>query len=51
MPDRFVPIDTTYYSKYYRDILAKGVLHKYCNNYIDSLRPQLKRCIPTSASL
>lgn len=42
MPDRFVPIDTTYYSKYYRDILAKGVLHKYCNNYIDSLRPQLK---------
>ena len=49
MPDRFVPIDTTYYSTYYRDILAKGVLHKYCNNYIDSLRPQLKKLYPNES--
>lgn len=50
MPDQFVPIDTSFYSTYYRDILAKGVLHRYCNNYIDSLRPQLKKDYPTEAS-
>ena len=50
MPDQFVPIDTSFYSTYYRDILAKGVLHRYCNNYIDSLRPQLKKEYPTEAS-
>lgn len=42
-PDIFVPIDTSYYSTYYRDILAKGILHRYTNNYIDSHRSQLKK--------
>lgn len=47
MPDRFVPIDTTYYTTYYRDILAKGALHLYCTNYIDTNRARLKRDYPT----
>ncbi len=50
MPDRFVPIDTTYYTTYYRDILAKGILHLFCNNYIDSHRNELKRNYPTEDS-
>lgn len=50
MPDFFVPVDTTYYSTYYRDILAKGVLHKFCNNYIDENRQNLKKEYPTERS-
>lgn len=46
-PDIFVPIDTAYYSTYWRDILAKGILHRYTNNYIDSLRPSLKKLYRT----
>ncbi|MCM1348496.1 MAG: S41 family peptidase [Firmicutes bacterium] len=43
MPDRFVPIDTTRYSDYYRDLVAKGVLYKYCTQYIDTHRDALKK--------
>lgn len=50
MPDRFVAIDTTYYSTYYRDILAKGVLHLFTTNYIDNNRKQLKSDYPTESS-
>jgi carboxyl-terminal processing protease len=43
MPDRFVPIDTSYYSTYYRDLVAKGVLNQYVITYIDKNRKQLKK--------
>jgi len=43
MPDRFVPIDTTTYSDYYRDLVAKGVINKICTNYIDENRSMLKK--------
>lgn len=43
MPDRFVPIDTTTYSDYYRDLVAKGVINKICTNYIDENRTMLKK--------
>lgn len=43
MPDRFVPIDTTFYSDYYRDLVAKGALNKYCVNYVDANRKTLRR--------
>lgn len=42
MPDRFVPIDTTFYSDYYRDLIAKGVVYKFATSYIDSNRSNLK---------
>ncbi len=47
MPDRFVPIDTTGYSDYYRDLIAKGSVNKFCNNYIDENRGQLKKQYPS----
>lgn len=42
MPDLFVPIDTAFYSHYYRDLVAKGVLNQYCIDYVDHHRDELK---------
>ena len=42
MPDAFVPIDTAYYSDYYRNLVARGILNRYCISYIDDHREQLK---------
>lgn len=43
LPDKFVPIDTTGYSTYYRDLMAKGVYNRIVTNYIDANRKQLKK--------
>lgn len=43
MPDIFVPIDTTTYSNYYRDLVAKGAINRVCTDYIDSHREMLKK--------
>ncbi|MEG0253819.1 MAG: peptidase S41, partial [Muribaculaceae bacterium] len=42
MPDIFVPLDTTAFTKYYRNIVAKGILNQYCIDYIDKNRNMLK---------
>ena len=42
IPDVFVPVDTTEYSKYYSDLSAKGVLIQYTLAYIDQHRDELK---------
>ncbi len=42
MPDRFVPIDTAFYTNYYRDLISKNVLNQYCINYVDTNRDSLK---------
>ena len=42
MPDIFVPVDTSEYSTYYRDMVAKGIVNQYVINYVDSHRKQLK---------
>lgn len=47
MPDRFVPIDTTYYSNYYRDLVAKGVPNIYCIAYVDNHRKEILSQYPT----
>ncbi len=47
MPDRFSPLDTTWYTPYYRDILAKGALYQYVLGYVDTHRQQLKAEYPT----
>lgn len=47
MPDRFVAIDTTMYSPYYRDLIAKGVINNYCVNYVDNHRQEIKKRFPT----
>lgn len=48
MPDRFIPLDTAWYSDYYRDIMAKGILYKYVLNHLDSYRATIKNQYPTS---
>lgn len=50
MPDRFVAVDTTKYSDYYRDIVAKGLLNQYCVNYIDANRKALRKKYRTEDS-
>lgn len=41
-PDKFVPLDTTEFTKYYRNIVAKGVLNKYVIKYVDEHRKEIK---------
>lgn len=43
MPDRFVPLDTTKYTKYYRQIAAKSIVLNNSLKYIDTNRKQLKK--------
>lgn len=47
MPDLFVPIDTTNFSPYYRDLVAKGIINRYSLTYVDDNRKQLKHEYPT----
>ncbi len=47
MPDRFVPLDTTWYTSYYRDVLAKGITYRYILSYLDIHRDSLKKRYPT----
>lgn len=42
MPDIFVPIDTTRYSDYHRNLVAKGVVIKTTMNYIEKHRKELQ---------
>ncbi len=48
MPDRFVPIDTTMYSPYYRDLLAKGIINRYTGLYVEDNRRALKERYPSA---
>ena len=47
MPDVFVPVDTTGYSDYYRDLTARGVINRFSIEYVDANRKQLKKKFPT----
>lgn len=47
-PDVFVAVDTTGYSPYYRDIVAKGALIKYVTKYVDENRATLTAQYPTA---
>lgn len=47
MPDVFVPVDTSLYSNYYRDLTAKGVFNSYILKYIDNNRKELRKTYPT----
>lgn len=46
MPDEFVPVDTTHYTPYYRDLLAKNILPQYSIEYIDHNRERLLQQYP-----
>lgn len=43
MPDVYVPIDTTEYSTYYRDLSAKGILNQYVIKYVDKNRKSIAK--------
>ena len=43
MPDFFVPIDTTLYTDYHRDLVAKGVIIRSTTGYIEQHRQELKK--------
>ena len=47
MPDIFVPVDTSEYSTYYRDMVAKGIVNQFAIDYVDKHRKQLKSDYPT----
>jgi carboxyl-terminal processing protease len=42
MPDIFIPIDTTEYTDYYRDLIRKGILNRFVLEYTDINRRQLQ---------
>lgn len=46
-PDKFVPLDTTEITKYYRNLMAKGIFNKYVIQYVDKNREALKSDYPT----
>jgi carboxyl-terminal processing protease len=42
MPDVFVPIDTTLYTDYHRNLVARGVINKFVLDYTDKNRKELE---------
>ena len=49
MPDIFVPIDTVSYTKYHRELVAKGVVNQANLYFIDHYRKQWEKQYPTFA--
>jgi len=47
MPDVFVPIDTTHYSDFYRNLIRKGVLNDFTLTEVNKNREQLLQEYPT----
>ena len=43
MPDVYVPIDTTEYTTYYRDLVAKGITNQYAISYVDKNRKAIAK--------
>ncbi len=43
IPDNFVPVDTSYYSAYYRDLVAKGLINRVATEYVDAHRKELRK--------
>ena len=48
MPDVYVPIDTTEYSTYYRDLTAKGIINQYAIKYVDKQRKSILKQYKTA---
>ena len=47
MPDVFVPVDTSEYSTYYRDMSAKGIINQYVIQYVDKNRKSIAQQFAT----
>lgn len=46
MPDLFIPLDTSYYTNYYRDLIRLGILNQFVLNYVDQNRNELLKRYP-----
>ena len=44
MPDEFVPLDTTIYTKYHRELAAKSIIIQQNLRYVDNHRKELQGC-------
>lgn len=42
-PDKFVPVDTSDFSKYYRNVMAKGLINRSVISYVDRNRDDVKK--------
>ena len=42
-PDRFVALDTTEFTNYYRDVTAKGLINSFAINYVDKHRKEIEK--------
>ena len=47
LPDVFVPVDTSEYSTYYRDLTAKGIINQYVIKYVDKNRKSIAKQFKT----
>lgn len=47
MPDVYVPVDTSEYSTYYRDLSAKGIINQYVIKYVDKNRKSITKQFKT----
>ena len=50
MPDVFVPVDTAQYTRFHRQLAAKGIVVNANLRYVDAHRSELKRQYPTFES-
>ena len=46
MPDIFIPIDTTRFTDYHRNLVAKGIINKFILNYVEENRSTLTKNFP-----
>lgn len=42
-PDKFVALDTTQFTNYYRDVMAKGLINTYAIKYVDNHRKEIAK--------
>jgi carboxyl-terminal processing protease len=47
MPDYFVSLDTTKFTKYHRDLVRKGTIIQTTLRYLDDKREEMKKKYPT----
>ena len=45
-PDRFVALDTTEFTKYYRNVMAKGLINRFVISYVDANRKKIRKQFP-----
>lgn len=47
MPDVFVPVDTTDYTDFHRQLSARGIINKFSQQYVNKNREVIKQKYPT----